>query len=184
MPSSRPEPIPHIINRLIHLKPSTILDVGFGFGKWGMLAREFTDVWWGRGCNPEHWTGRIDGIEIFEKYIQDLQREIYDNIYIGNALDLLPLFNIVYDVIIASDILEHMTQEDGVKFLDQIKERSKHAFIVTPISMSAQVAVYGNQNEIHLYQWSEEDLKKYGTVIRAGNAHTLEMNNEKNHPIR
>ena len=44
MPSSRPNTIPTVINLLRQLKPQSILDVGVGFGKWGHLFREYTDI--------------------------------------------------------------------------------------------------------------------------------------------
>ena len=92
-----------------------------GFGKFGFLTREYTDVRLGRYFN---WETRIDGIEIFESYITQLQREIYDNIYVGNAIDILPTLG-NYDVIICSDVLEHLSEKDGVFLLNTVKEKSK-----------------------------------------------------------
>ena len=67
MPSSRPNTIPTVVHLLRQLKPQSILDVGVGFGKWGHLFREYTDI-----IEAEHdparyqrknWRIRIDGIE-------------------------------------------------------------------------------------------------------------------------
>ena len=44
MPSSRPNTIPTVIHIVKQLRPSSILDVGVGFGKWGHLFREYTDI--------------------------------------------------------------------------------------------------------------------------------------------
>ncbi len=44
MPSSRPNTIPTVIHLVRQLKPKSILDVGVGFGKWGHLFREYTDI--------------------------------------------------------------------------------------------------------------------------------------------
>ena len=43
------------------LKPRSILDVGIGFGKWGLLFREYLDVMAGR-VFPDQWQIKIDGI--------------------------------------------------------------------------------------------------------------------------
>ena len=44
MPSSRITHIPTIIHWVELLSPQSILDVGTGFGKWGHLFREYTDI--------------------------------------------------------------------------------------------------------------------------------------------
>ena len=44
MPSSRPNTIPTVIHLVRQIKPKSILDVGVGFGKWGHLFREYTDI--------------------------------------------------------------------------------------------------------------------------------------------
>ena len=134
MPTSRPEPIPYIVNKIIMLKPRTILDVGIGFGKWGFLAREYTDIWLNHlndteGFKKSNWKSRVDGIEIYSDYLTQLQNEIYTNIYIGNALDILPTLDITYDLIIASDILEHMDNKKGNDLISNIKLKSKYFFI-------------------------------------------------------
>ena len=49
------------------LQPRSILDVGCGFGKYGMLLREYLDVWHER-YDKERWQVRIVGIEAFEQY--------------------------------------------------------------------------------------------------------------------
>lgn len=180
MPTSRPEPIPYIVNKIITLKPRTILDVGIGFGKWGFLAREYTDIWLNHLNDPEgykkkNWKTIVDGIEVFESYIEPIQRELYNNIWIGDAVELVPIGNIMYDMIIASDVLEHMEGEKGYKLLTAIKEKSKSAFIVTPIRVLAQGPVYKNQNEIHVHEWTKEQLESWGTVTVAGGAHILEI---------
>ena len=44
MPSSRPNTIPTVIHLVKQFQPKSILDVGIGFGKWGHLFREYTDI--------------------------------------------------------------------------------------------------------------------------------------------
>jgi len=182
MPTSRPEPIPFIVNKIITLKPRKILDVGIGFGKWGFLAREYTDIWLNHcndvnGYKKENWKSTIDGIEIFDGYVEQLQREIYDNIWIGDACELVPALRTRYDMIIASDMLEHMEGEKGYDLLGSIRDKCHNAFIVTPIRVLAQGPVYQNQNEIHVHEWTKEQLENWGTVTVAGGAHILEIHN-------
>jgi len=179
MPTSRPEPIPFIANKIITLKPKSILDVGIGFGKWGFLAREYTDIWLNHlqdkeGFLPTHWKFRVDGVEIYDKYITKLQDLIYDEIYIGDAIDVIPQLD-RYDMIIASDILEHMNKDSGIKLINAIKDKSQYAYIVTPKNVLPQGAVYDNIAESHVVGWTIEDLSVYGTVTGHGGAHVLEL---------
>ena len=151
-----------------------------GFGKWGFLAREYTDIWLNHindteGYKKSNWKSKVDGIESFAPYITDLQQEIYDNIFIGDAVDLIPKNDIYYDMIIASDVLEHMEGERGYELLGAIKERSKYAFIVTPIKVLAQGPVYKNKNETHVHEWTKEQLEYWGQVTVHGGAYVLEI---------
>ncbi len=171
MPCSRPSALAPVCNRIIEKNPVSVLDIGIGFGKFGFLAREYTDVRLGRYFNPET---RIDGIEIFEKYIGQLQREIYDNIYIGNAVDILPTLG-DYDMIICSDVLEHLSEKDGLFLLNLIKEKSRFAMIVTPVRVLQQEALYNNEYEKHISAWPKETLSKWGEVLQFDNAYLLEM---------
>ena len=183
MPTSRPEPIPFIVNKIITLKPRSLLDVGIGFGKWGFLAREYTDIWLNHlndveGFKKSNWKSIVDGIEVFGEYVEELQRGIYDNIWIGDACELIPTNRKRYDMIIASDVLEHMSLDKGSELLASIKDKCKNAFIVTPARMLPQGAVYNNQNETHVHGWIKEQLENWGTVTVAGGAHILEIHND------
>jgi len=171
VPCSRPSALAHICNRIIEKNPMSVLDIGIGFGKFGFLAREYTDVRLGRYF---HWRTKIDGIEIFEKYVTPLQRQIYDNIYIGNAIDILPTLD-KYDMIICSDMLEHLNEKDGVFLLDAIEEKTRFAMIATPIRVLRQEALYNNEHEKHISAWSKETLSKWGRVYSFDNMHLLEI---------
>ena len=171
MPCSRPSALAPMCNRIFEKNPSSILDIGVGFGKIGFLAREYTDVRLGRYFD---WKTRIDGIEIYEKYITKLQREIYNNIYIGDAIHILPTLS-HYDMIICSDMLEHLTYDDGVSLLDLIKDKSKFAMIATPVRVLQQGELYGNIHEKHISSWPKETLSKWGQVLQLDNAYLLEI---------
>jgi len=149
----------------------SVLDIGIGFGKFGFLAREYTDV-----LNRRYfdWQTKIDGIEIFEEYITQLQKEIYDHIYIGNAIDILPTLG-RYDMIICSDMLEHLSEHDGTTLLDSIKDRCKFAMIATPITVLHQGVLYNNEHERHVSAWSKETLSNWGEVFQFDNTYLLEI---------
>ena len=104
MPTSHPYQIDDIIRLIIETAPKNIIDVGVGFGKYGVLAREYLELW--DGIKPYHnWNHRIDGIDAFKSYLTPLHDFIYDNIYIGNAIDVLPTLEIRYDLLLIGIII-------------------------------------------------------------------------------
>ena len=165
MPTSRPYHLTWLCNKVIELNPQSVLDIGVGFGSKGMLFREYTDVWRGDMFGKKV---RIDGVEIFDKYIGDLQREIYDHIYIGNILELIDELP-SYDLIYMGDVLEHLSRDDGFKLIEKLKAKARDLIIVTPLKVSHQGAVYGNENESHISQWSTLDFEGC-TVLEINNS--------------
>jgi len=158
MPSSAIHQVPVIVSKVYSLNPNSVLDVGFGFGKYGYILREYLDIMRYR-YNPKDWKVIIDGIEVYKEYITDIHRQIYNNIAIGNALDIMPKLNDkAYDVLIAVDILEHFSLEEGRKFLQECKRIAKTSIICTPIYFFEQGAVFNNSFEIHKSVWKETDF--------------------------
>src|SRR5437867_11088479 len=120
MPSSRPNTIPTVINLVRQLKPQSILDVGVGFGKWGHLFREYTDI-----NEAEHdpsryerknWKIKIDGIEGYPGYVTEMHRYLYNEIHIGDACVLMAKLP-PYDLVFLGDIIEHLDKETGLQLL-------------------------------------------------------------------
>ena len=178
MPTSKPLFLNQFCDLIMLKRPRTILDVGFGYGKFGFLAREFSDAW---NFPQESWNGekfehvaKIEGIEIYEKYINDLHREIYDEIHVGDVIDILPkLPN--YDFIIAADVIEHFEKQAAVGLMDTLRNKSKTAVVITPVRVLMYGAYYGNVYETHRCQFSREELEKYGKVYENGGAHMVVM---------
>ena len=116
MPTSNIDAVPIVLKTVRRLKPTSILDIGIGFGKYGLLFREYLDVQKLQngfsGVLSDHFSTRIDGIEIFDKYISTIQRNIYNNIYIGDAAQLIERLE-SYDVVFLSDIIEHFEKTTG-----------------------------------------------------------------------
>lgn len=155
MPTSRPYHLSWLCGQVLEKKPKSILDIGVGFGSKGMLFREYTDIWNG---NYKDWKTIIDGIEIFKPYISELQRSIYNNIFLGNVLDMIDDLD-DYDLIYAGDIIEHFNKADGEILLRKLKAKSKTLIIATPIVVSKQGKVFNNPDEEHKSQWTANDFK-------------------------
>ena len=156
MPSSRWDNIPDIINIIREVKPQSILDVGCGFGKWGLLAREYTDVWNGN-YHPSEWKVRIDAIEIFPDYIQDWHRAIYNEIIVGDISNL----ELGYDLILAIDVIEHLRDAKADLTILRLKHYSKTLVLSIPLGSRPQGKVFNNKYEAHRSTWTLDKIKQY-----------------------
>lgn len=152
MPSCRPEVIPEIVYRVMSMKPKTILDVGAGCGKWGVLCNEYLRYW----CDT---IPIIDGIEVFRGYESPVH-SIYGEIIYDNVMNQLDRVG-KYELVLAVDIIEHLTREDGLKFMGAIKGRY---IISTPNYWNPQGPCFGNVHETHVSRWQPEDFENRTVV--------------------
>ncbi len=164
MPTSTYSHIPAVVRFLQKVLPSSILDIGIGNGKMGFIARDFLDVMLGERYSRKDWKILIDGIEVFSDYIQEHQRAIYNNIYIGDALDVIDKCN-KYDLIILGDVLEHLQKEKAWQFLDKCIDHCSNSIILNiPLGERwTQPEIYGNPYERHLSFWSYEEFEPFVT---------------------
>lgn len=160
MPSSHHYQINEIVELIVNTDPQSLLDIGAGFGKVGFLAREYLDVWDLQAGYTE-WKRRIDGIEVFKEYLTPVHDYIYDNIYTGNAQEILPSLEHTYDLACMIDVLEHFTYEDGLEILDKILAKSRNLILSIPKDIGEQHDIYDNEHEEHHFQWKKKHFKKY-----------------------
>lgn len=139
-----------------------MLDIGVGNGKIGFIARDVLDVMLGERYHKRDWRIKIDGIEIFEDYIQDHQKAIYDRIYVGNAFDVIDELG-TYDLIVMGDVLEHFEKNIAWQFIDKcISHAEKHIIICIPLSEKwKQPEIYGNPYEQHRSFWQAEEFEPF-----------------------
>jgi hypothetical protein len=165
MPSSRPNTIPTVIHLVRQLKPKSILDVGVGFGKWGHLFREYTDINEAEKdparYQRKNWRVRIDGIEGHAAYLTPMHRFLYNHIHVGDACALvrnLPR----YDMIFMGDVIEHLEKRAGLKLLrDVVKNANKAVVVSTPKYETGQADLCGNELERHRSLWSAKDFSQF-----------------------
>jgi hypothetical protein len=165
MPSSRPNTIPIVIHLLRQLKPQSILDVGVGFGKWGHLFREYTDINEAEHdparYQRENWRVRIDGIEGHAAYLTPMHAFLYNKLHVGDAAALIHALP-RYDLIFLGDVIEHFEKVAGFELLEAACGRANKAVIVsTPRFETEQEDLCGNELERHRSLWAEEDFKAF-----------------------
>jgi hypothetical protein len=171
MPTSHHRQISKIVEIVLLLRPQSVLDIGTGYGKYGILAREFLEFWLEDKPYEERKI-RIDGIEAFPDYITAGHRYYYDEIHIGNALDIVPTLG-AYDLILIIDVLEHFTEKDGLELLKQCAARGKHVLVSTPLDVGEQGAVFGNDFERHHFQWKKRHFRNFSPLTFFWNYHSL-----------
>ncbi len=162
MPGSRYEQIETIVDLMVRLSPRSILDVGLGNGLYGLLARQYVD-----GSGPFASGGiRVDGIEIFEDYLTSVQRTLYDDIKVGDALLILPeLAPQSYDLVLALDVIEHLPDPRGEELLRHVRRVGRHAVLTSPRGEFPQGGLFGNVHETHVSKWPPKRLRDAGAAL-------------------
>lgn len=108
---------------------STILDVGAGWGKYGQLLLGY----------------KVDACEIWPPYYDTL-RKIYNKVFIKDICDLEFDY---YDVIILSDVLEHIERPRANELINGLVKKCKQLYVCVPYQYP-QGAHEGNPYEKHL----------------------------------
>lgn len=161
MSTSNWQNISYNIELVRKLNPKSILDIGVGFGRWGILFREFLEIWENAKYKGD-WDRIIDGVEIFPGYIKDYHKYFYNNIYIEDALDFLRRTGSKYDLINFGDVIEHFTKKEGEELIELSLEKGKYVLINIPIGKHwAQQGTEDNPYEAHKSVWYNNDFTKY-----------------------
>jgi hypothetical protein len=162
MPTSPYAHLYSVVEYLSTTRPASLLDVGLGNGKLGFLARDLLDVMLGERYWKEDWQVKIDGIEIFPEYVQDHQKAIYDEIYFGDAFDIIDTLG-TYDMIMLGDVLEHFEKQKALEFFDKCVAHANEGLIVCiPLGEKwVQPEIYGNPYEKHLSYWQSEEFEPF-----------------------
>ncbi|MCX8069975.1 MAG: class I SAM-dependent methyltransferase, partial [Thermodesulfovibrionales bacterium] len=161
MPTSPYAHIEYIGYILEQTRPTSILDIGIGNGKIGFISRDLLDVMLNESYLKKDWKVKIDGIEVYEPYIQEHQKFIYDNIYIGDALEVIDRLG-KYDLVVLGDVLEHFDKEKGWLLLDKCALHSNRCILVNiPLGDCPQPDIYGNDYERHRSSWFEDEFEPF-----------------------
>ena len=174
MPSSNPETISLIVDIAWRLAPRSVLDIGAGYGKYGVLFREYCEL---RQSNGDHASAherrrqvRVDALEGFAPYIGPLHEEVYDQIFVEDLVAFIER-EWRYDLIFLGDVLEHIDREVALRaVMPALIDRSDMGVLVSvPSRVRRQEAVFGNDLEVHRSQWSTADFDRMAPYVYVGN---------------
>ena len=157
MPSSRYDVIPFVLDLVTKWQPRSILDLGVGYGKYGVLFREYLDIW--KVDKPySKKVLRLIGVEAFEEYRNPIW-DVYDKVIIGDVNSekvKAELAEEKFGLLFLGDVLEHFEKEEGKRLIGSLNYDK--IIIVTPLHVLDQKAVYGNEFETHKSSWKWQDF--------------------------
>jgi len=161
MGTSNWQNISFCVDALMKIEPRRVLDIGVGFGRWGILTREFCEVWYQRVTPPE-WIVQIEGIEGFEANIADYHRHFYNKIHTGDARDVIPTLPAGWDVVVFGDVLEHFEHAEGERLLTWALDHSTYVIVNIPLGSEwPQEETYENPFERHMSEWEATDFVRF-----------------------
>ena len=129
-----------------------VLDVGCG---------KSTNLRW---LDVKHSTG-IDG------YAPDLEearrQKTHDELILGNVRELNNYFKPgQFDAVIAMDLIEHLTKEDGLRLIETMEKISRRKVIFfTPSGFLPQRHLNNDDLQEHLSGWEAEEMKQAGYQV-------------------
>ena len=160
--------IPVILDIIAKVNPMKVLDIGSGFGKFGLLTRELL-----LSIKAEK-TGEIypkDDLEIdsVEEADYFLERQahdkIYDDIFPADVLGLPIKFIESYDLVLLIDVVEHWEKKKAIDWLNSI---NANILISTPKRVSYyKLKYYGSRK--HECQFTAQEFKDMGIVDNHSN---------------
>ena len=149
MPTSNLSVWPYILNAIWSLHPNVVLDVGPGWGKAGLLLREYVDP-----------NIQVDAVELWEPYITPRLRSLYENVYHDDVVSWQSEQFNPYDLILLGDVIEHIEKEAG----KQLLERIQPAMVVcTPVEFFESIDY--PPTELHISHWTMEDFTSIGASV-------------------
>lgn len=160
MPTSYYQAIPHVMQHIQMEAPKSILDIGVGFGKYGVLCREVLEVAYGR-YHRHQWQVRIDGVEAYKDYRNPIYEHVYDKVYYQDIRELVHQLP-SYDVILLIDVIEHMPKEEGLLLVEQLLEHTTKVLLIsTPLYPDPQGDYAKNSYERHCSRWAPLDFRSF-----------------------
>ena len=162
MASSFASQIPTIVHLIKSLRPTTMLDVGKGFGKYGFLAHEYVGIPTRERPDPTQTMAQqseltIDAVEVEPTFLWPHLPHIYRKVYVGKIEDLqLELPD--YDLVLMADVIEHIEKSRAEQVLRGFLKRGSKVIIATPRNFFHQ-DLYDSEFEEHVSHWPPHDMR-------------------------
>ncbi len=150
MPTSNLACWPSILNLCWQVHPHSVLDVGPGWGKAGILLREYVAA------------NRVDAVEAWGPYVTPRLRAVYDEVIVGDVRDLPDEKLASYDLVLMADVIEHMDRQDALTLLWRIPG---YVVLCTPREFFQNPEAAEIPPEEHRSLWTPQDFHFRAEVI-------------------
>jgi SAM-dependent methyltransferase len=151
-------PLRGIVWFLLEKRFISLLDIGCGKGPiaWIIRARSKDNKF-------------LVGIDLFLPYVKHCKRMgFYDDCILGDAT-YLPFKENAFDVVLAIDVVEHLSKADGLRFLNNTEGIAlRQLVITTPIGPSMQLSSAFAETDLqrHKSLWYPQDFSKRKFKVR------------------
>jgi len=106
------------------------------------------------------------GVELFEPYLSESEKKGIHNQYVRGDIQKIEFKPKFFDAVIALEVLEHLTKEEGYKLLMKMEGWARKKVIITvPNGYFWQGDYDNNLLQTHKCGWNSSELRKLGFKI-------------------
>lgn len=150
------------------IEPKTVCDIGAGMGKYGRMIREMNAM--------DLFQTHMTAVEIDPQYVEEYNlSEIYDEVMVADALDLLKNPRHRFDLVVIGDCIEHLRKSAGIDLLNFLIYRSGYIAVIYPIEYP-QDGPPEHAQEAHISIWNECDFAGMNCLHLRGQSDATRIN--------
>jgi len=134
-----------VLDKIFSNTARSVIDFGAGEGKWGKALKGKMQI--------------VDGVEVWGSYILKYNlHNFYDTLYEADMRKFE--FEKRYNIAILGDVLEHVSKDEAIGFLNKLKDNVDVIYLTIPVTVCIQDGeAIGNPFETHRYQWSDKEIR-------------------------
>jgi len=140
--------------------PERVCDLGCGRGVWGYLTRFILSSY-----RPDK-EAYLIGVDIHRPYLEFVRKyKVYDDIILASVTQL-PFKDKSINVILTIELIEHLSKDEGLVFLDEVERVCTDKIVLTtPNGFWSRKGSLDIPPEVHRSGWHVKDFKKRGYKI-------------------
>jgi len=125
------------------------------------------DLGCGRNSSLQHCSVPYSlGVEIFKHYLEESRRKGIHTEYVKADVRKIEFKPCSFDAILALDVLEHLTKEEGLILIKKMENWARKKIIIfTPNEYLWQNGYDNNPYQEHKSGWGVRDLEKFGFEV-------------------
>lgn len=141
--------ISRVVSVMMRENPASVLDVGCGWGKFGVMAREYTNA------------TRVDAVDAIQP-----RYAVYDHAYQGDLREvatLLPPGTPRYDLALFIEVIEHLEKDEALRLVQRLLKIARRVLITTPWGFRRQ-EIQNMPYETHRSGWYPWEFRQVARV--------------------